>query len=782
MAGEIFSVSTSSLDLVIVNELLTALPSSTVDFSLATYVSGTFQGVGSGLTGISASYIPPTYTASLANTASYISVANLPTASWATNALSSSYFSGSITGLVPSASYATSASYAPGGQGTTLITGSFYPITSSWSLSSSFVSSSNVVGFIQSASYCLSGSYFSYIDVNIQQLFTTQSLFSSQSVYSTQSVYAYSASWVSASVKITNADTASYILASNLPAHTASWSNFSLISINSNYASSSNVAVSAVNASSSLVSLSAIFASSSLYSTSSLSSSWASSSLSSSYILASNLPAHTASWANFALISINSNYASSSNVSVSTVNASSSIVSLSSNIASSSLYASSSNVAVNAINASSSVVALSSNTASSSLFSNSSLSSSWASSSLSASYILTSNLPAHTASWANFALVSINSNYASSSNVSVISNYASSSNVATNAVFASSSVAATSAVNASSSITTTFAVFASSSLYATSSLSASYASSSLSASYAPSGTPTFTGKTTYNVPVWISNTLSDTSSLSVYGERISINGTSSTAEVLFVRGTSSVSPNFIAEFTHNTNTYAQIKIENTNAGNSASADVIVEGDKATESYGYIDLGINSSGYGEPEFGLAGSLDGYLYTIGSGSVGGDLVIGSLSDSSIIFHTSGSHPDDERFRINRTAITSSVPIKGTTFLGTASYVTSKFTRGGTLYNSSGITSGANLIVWECPISCSVTNVKGYRVGGTTATINARKNGASNHLASDATIGSADTWVDGGAVQNTGYGPGDKLEIMIVTVGGSPTQVAVQVNYIK
>jgi hypothetical protein len=116
-------------------------------------------------------------------------------------------------------------------------------------------------------------------------------------------------------------------------------------------------------------------------------------------------------------------------------------------------------------------------------------------------------------------------------------------------------------------------------------------------------------------------------------------------------------------------------------------------------------------------------------------------------------------------------------------TASYVTgSKVSRGGTMYNSAGITSGANIIIWEAPVACTVTNVKGYRVGGSGATINARKNGASNHLASDLSVSSADTWTDGGAVQNVAYAAGDKMEIMITGVTGGPTQVAIQVNLIK
>jgi len=87
------------------------------------------------------------------------------------------------------------------------------------------------------------------------------------------------------------------------------------------------------------------------------------------------------------------------------------------------------------------------------------------------------------------------------------------------------------------------------------------------------------------------------------------------------------------------------------------------------------------------------------------------------------------------------------------------------------SGGIPNAAlNIIVWRAPFACTVTNVRGYRVGGTGATINARRNGTLNHLASALSVSSADTWMDGGAVSNTAYAAGDKLEIMIVTTTGT------------
>ena len=106
---------------------------------------------------------------------------------------------------------------------------------------------------------------------------------------------------------------------------------------------------------------------------------------------------------------------------------------------------------------------------------------------------------------------------------------------------------------------------------------------------------------------------------------------------------------------------------------------------------------------------------------------------------------------------------------------------FVRGGTLVNTVDFLAAINSIVWYATCACVVMNVRGYRVGGTGATINARRNGANNHLASALSLVNADTWYDGGAVQNTAYVAGDKLEIMIVGVTGEVTQVAVQVDFI-
>jgi hypothetical protein len=105
---------------------------------------------------------------------------------------------------------------------------------------------------------------------------------------------------------------------------------------------------------------------------------------------------------------------------------------------------------------------------------------------------------------------------------------------------------------------------------------------------------------------------------------------------------------------------------------------------------------------------------------------------------------------------------------------------FSRGGTLLNAVDGITAVNVFAGRLPVACTVTAVKGWRVGGTGATINARLNGASNHLASALSLVNASTVYDGGAVQNTAYSIGDYLEIMVVSVAGTVSQIGIQVDF--
>jgi hypothetical protein len=86
------------------------------------------------------------------------------------------------------------------------------------------------------------------------------------------------------------------------------------------------------------------------------------------------------------------------------------------------------------------------------------------------------------------------------------------------------------------------------------------------------------------------------------------------------------------------NSYIQNNIQNLSNGVSASSDYIATCDTGTESYGYIDVGINGSGYVS---GYGGACDGYLYVKGLQSgVNGNLYIGTWTDNMKTYFTNGS----------------------------------------------------------------------------------------------------------------------------------------------
>jgi hypothetical protein len=87
---------------------------------------------------------------------------------------------------------------------------------------------------------------------------------------------------------------------------------------------------------------------------------------------------------------------------------------------------------------------------------------------------------------------------------------------------------------------------------------------------------------------------------------------------------------------------------------------------------------------------------------------------------------------------------------------------------------------------PFACTVTGLKGWRVGGTGATVNAGKGTTASPtnpvLASDLSLTSTETAMDGGAVQNTAFAVGDPLILILSSVSGSPTEVAIQVSFTR
>ena len=90
----------------------------------------------------------------------------------------------------------------------------------------------------------------------------------------------------------------------------------------------------------------------------------------------------------------------------------------------------------------------------------------------------------------------------------------------------------------------------------------------------------------------------------------------------------------------------------------------------------------------------------------------------------------------------------------------------------------TTAATPVIWRAPYSCTVTNVRGLRNGGTGAVINANNAGAAL-LAGSLSLVAADAWTDGGAVQNAAVVAGNAIQLNFVSFAGAPNYVSIQVD---
>ena len=109
-------------------------------------------------------------------------------------------------------------------------------------------------------------------------------------------------------------------------------------------------------------------------------------------------------------------------------------------------------------------------------------------------------------------------------------------------------------------------------------------------------------------------------------------------------------PQTVLEVTGNYDGYVQLNVQNLSSGTDASGDVIVTADSGDADGGYIDMGINSSGYAI----VAGNelqqpLDGYVYVHG-GTPGmtGNLLLGTIHATDIIFASNGFATVNEQAR--------------------------------------------------------------------------------------------------------------------------------------
>jgi hypothetical protein len=130
-------------------------------------------------------------------------------------------------------------------------------------------------------------------------------------------------------------------------------------------------------------------------------------------------------------------------------------------------------------------------------------------------------------------------------------------------------------------------------------------------------------------------------------------------------GQSSFTPlaNTVVQVSGNINNFAQINNQNSNSGAQASTDYVATANNGNQNDTYIDMGINSSGYNQPAYGLQSANDGYLYVAGNTTTGGgNLVLSTTTLNDIIFSLGGIATENEFVRMR--ANTNSFVISSTT----------------------------------------------------------------------------------------------------------------------
>lgn len=101
--------------------------------------------------------------------------------------------------------------------------------------------------------------------------------------------------------------------------------------------------------------------------------------------------------------------------------------------------------------------------------------------------------------------------------------------------------------------------------------------------------------------------------------------------------------------------YAQIAFSNRSANANASTDLILYSNNGTDASGYIDMGITSSNFADPDYTITGKGDGYIFMVGAASGSddqGNLVFAtgdSGTQNKIIFAAGGLASDNTQMSI-------------------------------------------------------------------------------------------------------------------------------------
>lgn len=110
--------------------------------------------------------------------------------------------------------------------------------------------------------------------------------------------------------------------------------------------------------------------------------------------------------------------------------------------------------------------------------------------------------------------------------------------------------------------------------------------------------------------------------------------------------------NSLLTVSRSANAFIQTAMTNRSSGTSASTDYIAYADSGTNTRGYVNMGIASSGFNDPAYGITKAGDGYIFLSAPTGTGGNLVLATADGSwgDIVFAANGfvSGTEQGRFK--------------------------------------------------------------------------------------------------------------------------------------
>jgi len=190
-------------------------------------------------------------------------------------------------------------------------------------------------------------------------------------------------------------------------------------------------------------------------------------------------------------------------------------------------------------------------------------------------------------------------------------------------------------------------------------------------------------------------TVNATGHLSVNSD-ISVNAITATSKIQVGNAAGFAFNNSLIEIDGSTNSYLQSVIQNANSGTNASGDLVITADTGNDTVDYVDFGINSSTYNNPDYNIGGGGDGYIYASnGNFTVG---VLGAAKELKL--HAGSANTQSIKLTINASSVyvNTSTDFKvGTTFIANSTTLTIGNSTVNTTFSATGTTYVANSSNW-------------------------------------------------------------------------------------